>query len=132
MFRKPLVVALTVLLLNLLSVAPVTASTGTEEEVRFSEKVKGEIVKLGTGPEARIEVRLRDKTKLKGYVRESDETQFVIVDAKTGVETTVPYPQVQKVKGNNLATGVKIAIGIGIAIVVLSIFCVLYKPCASS
>jgi hypothetical protein len=89
MFRKPLVLALTVLLLNLLSVAPVTASTGTEEEVRFSEKVKGEIVKLGTGPEARIEVRLSDKTKLKGYVRESDETQFVIVDAKTGVETTV-------------------------------------------
>ena len=51
---------------------------------RFAEKVKAGIGKLGTGTDARIEVKLRDKTKLKGYVSESVEDSFVIVDEKTG------------------------------------------------
>ena len=32
-------------------------------------KVKEVINKLGTGENARVEVKLRDQTKLKGYVR---------------------------------------------------------------
>jgi len=131
MYRKLLTLILAVLLLNLLSVTPATAGTRLEE-LKFTEKVKGEIVKLGTGPDAQIELKLRDKTRLKGYVLESDATQFVVVEAKTGVVTSVLYPQVQKVKGNNLATGVKIAIGVGIAVLALGLFCFLYKPCASS
>ena len=38
---------------------------------------------------------------------------------KTGGATEVPYPQVKSVKGNNLSTGAKIAIGVGIAILVI-------------
>lgn len=131
MYKKLLTVILAVLLLNLLSVTPAVAGTRLEE-LKFAEKVKEEIVKLGTGPDAQIEVKLRDKRTLKGYVLESEATQFVVVEAKTGVVTSVLYPQVQKVKGNNLATGVKIAVGVGIALVALVLFCFLYKPCASS
>lgn len=40
----------------------------------------------------------------------------MIVDDKTGGTTAVPYPQVKKVKGNNLSTGAKIVIGVGIVI----------------
>lgn len=65
-------------------------------------------------------------------MRESDETEFVVVDAKAGDATTVLYPQVQKVKGHNLATGVKIAIGVVVVLALIGVFCVLYKPCASS
>ena len=44
---------------------------------------------------------------------------FAVVDDKTGAATTVTYPQVKQVKGNNLSTGVKIAIGIAIFLAVV-------------
>jgi hypothetical protein len=64
---------------------------------------------------------LKDKTKLKGHLSEVGSESFVVVDAKTGSPTTVTYPQVKQVKGNNLATGVKILIGVGIFLGVILI-----------
>ena len=83
------------------------------------EKVKTEIAKLGTGPNARVEIKLRDKTKLKGYISEAGDQSFTIVDKKTGSTTTVTYAQIKQVKGNNLSTGAAIAIGIGIGVGVI-------------
>jgi len=80
--------------------------------------------KLGTGAEACIEVKLRDKTKLTGYVSEAGEDSFVIVDEKTGATSTVTYAQVQQVKGNNLSKAAEIALGVGV--IVLPIVMVLY------
>ncbi|MFL6211212.1 MAG: hypothetical protein ACJ74W_20350 [Pyrinomonadaceae bacterium] len=135
MAKKITALTLVVLLLNLLSVAPVAAATKLDAEAKFTAKVKSAIAKLGTGTQARVEVSLRDKTKLKGYVREADEIGFVVVDAKTGTATTLAYPQVQTVKGNNLATGVKIAIGVGIAVGVLLLIaglCAISPSCSGS
>ena len=98
----------------LFSVAGPTYAGPKEKETRFAEKVKEGISKLGTGVEARIEVKLRDKTKLKGYVSEAGEDSFVIVDEKTGATSRVTYPQVKHVKGNNLSTAAEIAIGVGV------------------
>jgi hypothetical protein len=36
-----------------------------------------------------------------------------------GVATTVAYPQVKQVRGNNLSTGGRIAIGVGLSIALL-------------
>jgi hypothetical protein len=54
---------------------------------------------------------------LKGDVAEASEDRFVVVD-KTGASTEVPYPQVKQAKGNNFSTGVKIAIVVGIILIV--------------
>jgi len=97
---------------------PIAANT-TSKEARFAAKVKTAIARLGTGPAARVEVKLRDKTKLKGYVSEVSDGHFVVVDDKTGAATQVPYPQVKKVKGNNLSTGAKIAIGVGVVVLLV-------------
>lgn len=35
------------------------------KEGKFTKKVKANIVKIGTGPDARIEVKLKDKTNSK-------------------------------------------------------------------
>ncbi|HWW76823.1 MAG TPA: hypothetical protein VNZ44_15600, partial [Pyrinomonadaceae bacterium] len=94
--------------------APAATLTKAEKEAQFAEKVKAGIARLGTGTEARVEVKLRDKTRLKGYVGEAGAEQFTVVDAKTGAATAVAYPQVQQVKGNNLSQGAKIAIGVGV------------------
>ena len=133
--KKLLAMTLAVVLINLFCVAPVAASTKQADEAGRAEKVKDEIARLGTGPNARIEINLRDGAKLKGYVRESDATHFVVADAKTGAATTVLYPQVRKVKGNNLSTGVKIAIGVGVGVGILLLvagLCALSESCRGS
>ena len=125
MFKKILSLALVAALVVVAGpAASVRAASKSEKEARFVEKVKQGIAKIGTGTEARVEVKLRDKTKLKGYVAEAGEDGFSVVDAKTGTTTKVAYPQVQKVKGHNLSTGAKIAIGLGVAVAVLVILLV--------
>ena len=103
---------------------PSTALAGDspEEEAKFAEKLKSEIAKLGTGPDAQVEVKLRDKTKLKGYISEVSDESFTVVDGRSGSARTVTYPQVKQVKGNNLVTGAKILITIGIVLVIALIF----------
>ena len=89
-----------------------------EAEAALPEKIKAAVAKLGTGPSARVEIKLHDKSKLKGYIKEANADSFVVVD-RTGLGTHVAYPQVKQVKGNNLSTGVKVAIGVGIGIAIL-------------
>jgi hypothetical protein len=116
MFKKVLSLVLVGFLLSVAGVRSASAGSKEEKETRFAEKVKDGISKLGTGPEARIEIKLRDKAKLKGYVSEAGEDSFVIVDEKTNASTTVTYPQVKQVKGNNLSTAAEIALGVGIVL----------------
>lgn len=94
------------------------AASAREKEAALTEKVKAAIAKLGTGPSAQAEITLRDKSKLKGYIKEANEEHFILVH-QTGDATEVAYPQVKKVTGNNLSTGAKVAIGVGIGIVIL-------------
>src|SRR5437660_1233021 len=96
MSKKLLSLVLVGLLLNIVGVIPAYASSKEETRARFAEKVKEGISKLGTGPEARVEVKLRDGRKLKGYISETGENSFVVVDAKSGVASTIPYPQVNQ------------------------------------
>ncbi len=110
MFRKLISLSLACLLTLTVCANPTAASTLTEKEARLVEKLKSNVAKLGTGPEARIEVVLRDKTKLKGYVSEAVDDSFVVVDAKTNVPTRVAYPQVKKAKGNNLSQNATFAL----------------------
>jgi hypothetical protein len=121
MFKKFLSFVLVGLLMQAGFSQPVAASTKPEKEAQFVEKVKAGIAKLGTGMDARVEVKLRDKRKLKGYVGEAGAESFTVVDAKTGAATEVAYPQVQGVKGNNLSGGARVATGFGIAAAVVVI-----------
>jgi len=118
MFRKLLSLALVGLLAQV-AAAPAAAATRAEKEARLAAKVREGVARLGVGPDARVSVRLRDKTKLEGYVSEAREDYFVVADAKTGAAVRVPYPQVGQVKGHNLSTKAKVAIGVGIAIGVI-------------
>lgn len=119
MLKKLLSLALVGLIINMVSVSPVYAGSKEEKQARFAEQVKGGVLKLGTGTDARVEVKLRDKTKLKGYISEAGADSFIVVDAKMGVATTVAYPQVKQVRGNNLSTGGRIAVGVGLSIAIL-------------
>jgi hypothetical protein len=105
------------------------AGSKAEKDLNQARKVKAAIAKLGVGPAARVEIKLRDKTKLKGYIHEIGENDFVVSELKTGTLSTVAYPQVTQVKGNNLSTGAKIAIGVGVvALLVLFAWAVGDEP----
>ena len=128
MSKKLFCISLVLLLVNVTSVRTThaTPKDGTDEQ--FVSRVKEKIRTLGTGPDALIEVKLRDNTRLKGYVSEAGNESFVIVDSNTHDAETIPYPQVKKVKGHNLSSGAKIAIGAGIAVGILAVLIVILKP----
>ncbi|HEX8130638.1 MAG TPA: hypothetical protein VF527_16175 [Pyrinomonadaceae bacterium] len=99
MIRKIFTLALTALMLNLFCAAPVAAGAQKQsKEERRAAKVKSQIALAGTGTEARVAVKLRDKSELKGYVSEMGTEQFALTDEKTGATTDIMFAQVEKVK----------------------------------
>ena len=121
MLRKSVALVLAVAVFQLVNAAPARAATKAEKEARLAEKVRASVLRLGAGEAARVKIRLKDKTKLEGYVGEAGADSFTVVDFKTGAAATVAYSQVKQAQGNNLSTGAKIAIGVGIAVLVLAI-----------
>ncbi len=92
-----------------------SARSKAEKQARFAERVKAGIVQLGVGEETYVKVKLRDKTKLTGYISETRKDGFVVADAKTGKATAVAYADVKQIRGQNLTRGQKIALGVGVA-----------------
>ena len=117
MSKKLAVVLLSILVavpMGTLQAAVAAAAVKTEDESRMTRKVKAGIAKLGVGPEARVELKLKNKSKLVGYISSVEEDSFSVTDAATGHVTQVPYPDVTKVQGHNLSTRTKIIIAAAI------------------
>jgi len=110
MARIFLALSVAAFLLSTLAVKPAHANPKEKRPADFVEKVKQGVRRLGVGEEARVEVSLRDKTKIKGYISEANEESFRVINPATGTATTIAYPQVRQVRGNNLSTGAVIAI----------------------
>ena len=117
MLKKSLARILIGALLFTYAVAPYAyASSQEKKALEHAAKVKAGVAKLGTGPGARIAVKLRDKTTVAGYVSQVGDDSFVVTDLKTSATTTVPYLNVEQARGKGLSTGAKIAIGVGIGV----------------
>ncbi len=112
MLKRSLSLALSLLIVCAACARPARAHSGQAGESRSAAKVKAKVAKLGTGEKACVEVTLRDRTKLRGYVREARDEEFVLV-GKSGAEARVPYSQVRRVCGRNPWRGARAAIAIG-------------------
>ena len=66
-----------------------TVQAQTVEEARLAQQARISVLKLGVGERARVEVKLRDDTKLKGYVSAAGADSFTVTDAKTGTSTVL-------------------------------------------
>jgi hypothetical protein len=87
-----------------------------------SEKVKASVAKRGTGPKAKVTVKLKDKTRLKGYISNASGDSFTLSDSKTGQVRTLAYSDVAEVKKQGgLSLGAKIGIGVGIGLGALAL-----------
>ena len=119
MIKQILLIALMALVVNLSLAPSALAADKLSKEAKHSAKVKAAIAKLGKGPDARIKVKLRDGTKLKGYVSEISEDSFTVTDPESGTSTAIPYPNAKQVQGNNLSSGLWISIGVFVFVVIL-------------
>ncbi len=121
MFKKSISLALVWLLIQTICVAPASAFMQTDGEAQQTAKLKARINEISRGEKKRASVTRRDGVKLAGRISEVKEDSFVIIDEKIGTTTTVAYSDVTQVnsKGKGLTTGAKVAIGAGLAAVVL-------------
>jgi hypothetical protein len=124
MIKKFMSLLLVAVLAQAASAAPAPVRSQADKEARLTEKVRARILKLGTGPKARVRLELRDKTQLKGYVTEAGADSFTVADAESGKTTSVEYRQVAEVKGRGMSVGKKIAIGTGVTAGVLGVLAI--------
>ena len=61
-------------------------------------KVRGDVMRFGVGQKARVEVQLRDTTKVKGYIEDAREDSFTVIESKNGSQQHLAYADVVKVK----------------------------------
>lgn len=121
MLKQTLSLILIGLILNLtFYTTTARANTNDEKEAKFADKVKSELLKLGTGTEAKVQIKLKDGTKYKGYLSEANQDNFTVVDAKMN-KNTIPYSQVKQVKGKNNLTGGEIALVAGAVVLLILI-----------
>lgn len=100
-------------LIGLVSNLMVFAETGKTRQDQ-TQKVKAKIVKLGTGSDVRVTVKLKDGRKINGYVSETKSDNFILLDFKTGSATEIEYSDVKSVKRNHdLSKGTAIVVAIG-------------------
>jgi hypothetical protein len=81
--------------------------------------------RLGVGSKAKATVTLNDGSKVKGYIYNSADDDFVIRDRKTDAPTTIRYADVKSVadnRGHHNAKLVLILVGIGAAVTVAAVF----------
>jgi hypothetical protein len=86
------------------------------------DEIKIKVAKLGTGAKAKATVWLADGRKVKGYVSQAGDDDFVMRDRKTDAPTTVRYADVVKFDRNNghsTAKWVGIGAGVGVGAFVL-------------
>jgi hypothetical protein len=115
MFRKILSLVLMGLLLQGLLVVPVFA-TQADNDAQALEKVRLKVAKIGLGDKARATVRMKNGTKIKGFISQAGANDFTVRDKKTGEPTLILYRDVLKVednRGHSTLRNILIGTGIG-------------------
>jgi sRNA-binding regulator protein Hfq len=83
------------------------------------EQVKAEVLKRGTGEKAKVKVKLRNGSEVRGYISKADQDTFDI-RGKNGENVTLAYANVLSVRKPGMSTGVKIGIAAGVAALVIA------------
>jgi preprotein translocase subunit SecF len=106
------------------TVSPPVLAGQSNSQAPTVEAVKSKIARQGIGAKAKVTIRLKNGTKVKGYVAQAEENDFVIRDRKTDAPTTIRYEDVLKVEENrghstarNIAIGVAVGVGAVLAVI---------------
>jgi len=122
MHRKFIALVLVALLAQASSAMPSTPGGPTTQDATSTEQVKGKVARAGLGEKARVTVRLKDSTKIKGYISQAREDDFIVRDRKTDEPAIIRYGDVAKIennRGHSTAKAVAIGVGAGVGAVFL-------------
>src|SRR5262249_51406200 len=72
-------------------------SNATAQSDKESQKVRAQVQTLSPSKESQVEVKFRDKTKLKGYITSVEPVSFTLRDPKTGTSQSISYAEVDSV-----------------------------------
>lgn len=102
-------------------IAPAAFAKSKPQRLTIDE-VKIKVAKTGTGSKAKATVWTADGKKVKGYIAQAGDDDFVIRDRKTDAPTTVRYADVVKYdrnRGHSTAKWVAIGASAGVGAFVL-------------
>ena len=124
MIRKLLAAALVALVAFAQTAAPALAAPS--RQALAPAEVRAKVDRAGIGEKAKVTVWRRDGSKIKGYVAERRDDEFVLRDRKTDAPTIVTYNDVTKLdinRGHSTArnTAIGVAIGAGAVLTTLAI-----------
>ena len=89
--KKYLAIALSAILTAISFGLPATA------KAQSTDKIRAQVQTLATSKSSQVEVKFRDKTKLKGYIHSVDPVSFTLRDSKNGTTQSIAYSEVENV-----------------------------------
>jgi sRNA-binding regulator protein Hfq len=116
MLKKFLSATMLVAMLLFTNLQLINGQTSGGNNAATVEKIKANVTKRGKGEKARVNVKMLNGTKLKGFISQAGDDSFTVTDSKTKQTNTLAYSDVAQVKGSGLSTGTKILVGVGVAI----------------
>ena len=119
MVKQQLAVVICAALLMGLLIGP--GSAGAQSvNADVATKIRSDVQSLSVNRDQKVEVRLRDKTKLKGLITSVEPDSFNITDSKNGSSETIAYADVVQVKkaSNGFSKKWLILGGVGAAAIV--------------
>lgn len=115
---------LVAVVLLLATIPQSTVAKQKDNQAPTVEAVQSKVARLGTGAKAKATIKLKNGTKVKGYVAQVSDEDFVMRDRKTDAPTTIRYADVLKVEDNkghstarNIAIGVAVGVGAVLAVI---------------
>jgi len=90
--QTPLAITLSLILIALSM--PATAAAQSTAEI---EKIRAKVQTLAASKDSQVEVKFRDRTKLKGYIDSVEPVSFKLRDPKDGTSQSIAYAEVENV-----------------------------------
>jgi hypothetical protein len=91
--KRHLAVTLSVII-TALSFGPATAIAQSTAEI---EKVRAKVQTLSVSKDSQVEVKFRDRTKIKGYIESVEPLSFKLRNPKDGTSQSIAYSEVDSV-----------------------------------
>ena len=109
--KRHLAIALSVIVTTVTFVLPASAQSSAD-----AEKIRARVQVLSASKDSQVEVKFRDKTKVKGHIVAVEPVSFTLRDAKDGTSQSINYSEVDSVSkaSNGVSTKTWLILG-GIA-----------------